>query len=61
MQEQPEDLSEPSRNQSIDKPGPQESINMDGKSPETMHMHYNLIYTMATTSGRKLLIWKLSK
>ena len=61
MQEQPEDLSEPSRNPSIDKPGPQESINMDGKSPETMHMHYNLIYTMATTSGRKLLIWKLSK
>ena len=61
MQEQPEDLSELSRNQSIDKPGPQESINMDGKSPETMHMHYNLIYTMATTSGRKLLIWKLSK
>ena len=52
---------EPSRNQSIDKPGPQESINMDGKSPETMHMHYNLIYTMATTNGRKLLIWKLSK
>ena len=44
MQEQPEDLSEPSRNQSIDKPGPQESINMDGKSPKTMHMHYNLIY-----------------
>ena len=34
MQEQPEDLSEPSRNPSIDKPGPQESINMDGKSPE---------------------------
>ena len=31
------------------------------KSPETMHMHYNLIYTIATTSGRKLLIWKLSK
>ena len=29
--------------------------------PETMHMHYNLIYTMATTNGRKLLIWKLSK
>ena len=51
----------PSRNQSIDKPGPQESINIDGKSQETMHMHYNLIYTMATTSGRKLLIWKLSK
>ena len=61
MQEQPEDLSEPSRNQSIDKPGPQESINMDENSPETMHMHYNLIYTMATTNGRKLLIWKLSK
>ena len=34
---------------------------MDGKSPETMHMHYNLIYTMATTNGRKLLIWKLIK
>ena len=32
------------------------NINMDGKSQETMHMHYNLIYTMATTSGRKLLI-----
>ena len=61
MQEQPEDLSEPSRNQSIDKPGPQESINMDGKSQETMNMHYNLIYTMATTNGKKLLIWKLSK
>ena len=61
MQEQPEDLSGTSRNQSIDKPGPQESTNMDGKSQETMHMHYNLIYTMATTSGRKLLIWKLSK
>ena len=56
MQEQPEDLSEPSKNKSIDKPEPQESINMDGKSPETMHMHYNLIYTMATTSGRELLI-----
>ena len=56
MQEQPEDLLGPSRNQSIDKPGPQETINMDGKSHETMHMHYNLIYTMATTSGRKLLI-----
>ena len=28
----------------------------DGKSPETMHMHYNLIYTMATTNGKKLLI-----
>ena len=61
MQEQPEDLLGPSRNQSIDKPEPQENINMDGKSQETMHMHYNLIYTMATTSGRKLLIWKLSK
>ena len=61
MQEQPEDLLGPSRNQSIDKPGPQENINMDGKSQETMHMHYNLIYTMATTSGKKLLIWKLSK
>ena len=60
MQEQPEDLSEPSRNQSIDKPGPtgpEESINLDGKSPETMHMHYNLIYTMATTNGRKLLVF----
>ena len=52
MQEQPEDLSELSRNQSIDKPGPQESINMDGKPPETMHMHYNLIYTMTTTMER---------
>ena len=61
MQEQPEDLVGPSRNQSIDKPGPQENINMDGKSQETIHMHHNLIYTMATTSGRKLLIWKLSK
>ena len=61
MQEQPEDSSELSRNQSIDKPRPQENINMDGKSQETMHMHYNLIYTMATTSGRMLLIWKLSK
>ena len=61
MQEQPEDLLGPSRNQSIDKSEPQEDINMDGKSQETMHMHYNLIYTMATTSGRKLLIWKLSK
>ena len=61
MQEQPEDLSEPSRDQNIDKPGPQESISMDGKFLETMHMHYNLIYTMATTNGRKLLIWKLSK
>ena len=49
------------RNQSIDKSGPQENINMDGKSQETIHMHHNLIYTMATTSGRKLLIWKLSK
>ena len=28
MQEQPEDLLGPSRNQSIDKPGPQENINM---------------------------------
>ena len=28
---------------------------------EIMHMHYNLIYTMATTSGRKLLIWRMSK
>ena len=37
------------------------NINMDGKSQETIHMHHNLIYTMATTSGRKLLIWKLSK
>ena len=45
MQEHPEDLLGPSRNQSIDKPGPQENINMDGKSQETMHMHYNLIYT----------------
>ena len=61
MQEQPEELLGPSRNQSIDKPGPQENINMDGKSQETMHMHYNLIYAMATTSGRKQLIWKLSK
>ena len=61
MQKQSEDLLGPSRNQSIDKPGSQENINMDGKSQETMHMHYNLIYTMATTSGRKLLIWKLSK
>ena len=61
MQEQPEDLVGPSRNQSIDKPGHQENINMDGKSQGTMHMHYNLIYTMATTSGRKLLILKLSK
>ena len=50
MQEQPEDLLGPSRNQSIDKPGSQENINM----------HYNLIYTMATASGRKLLIWNLS-
>ena len=61
MQEQSEDLLGPSRNQRIDKPGSQENINMDGKSHETMHMHYNLRYTMATTSGRKLLIWKLSK
>ena len=61
MQEQPEDLLGPSRNQSIDKPEPQENLNMDGKSPEIMHMHYNLIYTMATTNGSKLLIWKLSK
>ena len=60
-EEQPEDLLGPSGNQSIDKPGPQENINMDGKSQETMHMHYNLIYTMATTSGWKLLIWNLSK
>ena len=60
MQEQPEDLSGPSRNQSIDTPGPQESIKMDGKSIDTMHMHYNLIFTMATTCGRMLLIWKLS-
>ena len=44
-----------------DKPGLQEHISMDGKSQETMHMHHNLIYTMITTSGRKLLIWKLSK
>ena len=51
MQEQPEDLSEPSRNQNIDTPGPQESINMDRKSPVTMHMHYNLIFTMAATNG----------
>ena len=51
MQEQPEDLLGPSRNQSIDKPGPQANIYMDWKSQETMHMHYNLIYTMATTSG----------
>ena len=36
-------------------------VSMDRKSPETMHMHYNWIYTMATTNGRKLLIWKLSK
>ena len=28
--------------------------------PRDYDMHYNLIYTMATTSGRKLLIWKLS-
>ena len=48
MQEHPEDLFGPSRNQSIDKPGPQENIYMDGKSQETMHMHYHLIYTMAT-------------
>ena len=61
MQEQPEDLLGPSRNQSIDKPGSQENINMDGKSQEIMHMHYNLIYTMLTISGRKLLIFKLSK
>ena len=61
MQEQLEDLSEPSRNQIIDKPGPQESINMDGKSPETIHMHYNLIYTMVTTNRKKQMIWKLSK
>ena len=61
MQEQPEDLLGPSRNQSIDKPEPQENINMYGKSQETMHMHYNLIYTMATTSGRKPLIWKLNE
>ena len=61
MQEQPEDLLGPSRNQSIDKPGPQESINMDGKSQETMHMHYNLIYTMATTRGRKLLIEQIKE
>ena len=61
MQEQPENLLGPSRNQSIDKPGPQENFNMDGKSQETMHMHYNLIYTVATTNGRKLLIWRLSK
>ena len=44
MQEQPEDLLGPSRNQSIDKPEPQQNINMDGKSQETMHMHYNLIH-----------------
>ena len=60
MQEQAEDLLGPSRNQSIGKPEPQENINMDGKSQETMHMHYKFIYTMASTSGRKLLIWKLS-
>ena len=61
MQEQSEDILGPTRNQSIDKPRLQENINMDGKSQEIMHMHYNLIYTMGTTSGRKLLIWKLSK
>ena len=61
MQEQPEDLSELSRNQNIDKSRHQENINTDGKSQETMHKHYNLIYKMATTNGRMLLIWKLSK
>ena len=61
MQEQPGDLLGPSRNQNIDKQRPQENKNMNGKSQEIMHMPYNLIYTMATTSGRKLLIWKLSK
>ena len=55
MQEQPENLLGPSSNQSIDKPGPQENIYMDGKSQETIHMPHNLIYTMTTTSGRKLL------
>ena len=55
MQEQPEDLSEPSRNQSIDKPGPQESINMDGKSPETMHTHYNLIYTYGNNKWKEAI------
>ena len=44
MQDQSEDLLGPSRNQSIDKPGPQENIYMDGKSQETMHMHYILIH-----------------
>ena len=56
MQEQPEDLLGLSRNQSIDKSGPQENKSMVVKSQETMHMHYNWIYTRATTSGRKLLI-----
>ena len=61
MQEQQEDLSGLSRNQNIDKPKHQGNINTDGKSQEIMHMHYNLIYKMATTNGKMLLIWKLSK
>ena len=32
------------RKQSIDKSGPQENMNMDGKSQETIHMHHKLIY-----------------
>ena len=47
MQEQQEDSSEPSRSQNTDKPRHQENINMDGKSQQTMHMPYNLIYKMA--------------
>ena len=61
MQEQQEDLSGLSRNQNIDKPKHQGNINTDGKSQEIMHMHYNLIYKMATTNGRMLLIWRLNK
>ena len=45
----------------IDKPKHQGNINMDGKSQEIMHMHYNLIYKMAITNGRMPLICKLNK
>ena len=61
MQEQLDDVSEPSRNQSIDKPGPQESINMDGKFPETMHMHYNLIYTMANNKWKDAIDFEIEQ
>ena len=61
MQEQQEDSSGLLRNQNIGKPRPQENINMDGKSQETIPMHYNLIYKMATTNGRMPLIWRLNK